>query len=152
MISITISPAYDVLWKILIYPQSKGVFFSHNLRSIQPLSGISLFHMVASIPPFLDGFSLVSRTEYYTAIANLPANVATTAHPPPRWQRKQRIAARRFGEILCFNGNDVLWFDENDIDTMNVSGINCPNENDGTTIPVINYIKECIQNPWTQDV
>ena len=28
---------------------------------------------------------------------------------------------------------------------MNVSGIDCPNENDGTTMPVINDIKEWIQ-------
>ena len=48
--------------------------------------------------------------------------------------------------------NDVLWFDENDVDTMSVSDINCPNENDGTTMPVINDIKEWIQSPWTQDV
>ena len=34
------------------------------------------------------------------------------------------------------------WFDENNVDTMNVSDINSPNENDGTTMPVINYIKE----------
>ena len=27
-------------------------------------------------------------------------------------------------------------------DTMNVSDINCPNENNGTPMPVINYIKE----------
>ena len=30
--------------------------------------------------------------------------------------------------------------------------ISCPNENDGTTMPVINYIKEWIRSPWTQDV
>ena len=59
--------------------------------------------------------------------------------------RPQRIAARRAREILCLN-------DDNDIDTMNVSGINCPNENDGTTMPVINDIKEWIRNPWTQDI
>ena len=29
---------------------------------------------------------------------------------------------------------------------MNVSDVNCPNENDGTTMPVINDIRE-----WTQD-
>jgi hypothetical protein len=40
----------------------------------------------------------------------------------------------------------------NDVDTMNVSDINCPNENDGTTMPVINYIKVMIRSPWTQDV
>ena len=33
--------------------------------------------------------------------------------------------------------NDALWFDENYVDTMNVSDINCPNENDETTMPVI---------------
>ena len=37
--------------------------------------------------------------------------------------------------------NDALWFDENDVDTMNVSHINCPNEKDGTTMPVINDVK-----------
>ena len=37
------------------------------------------------------------------------------------------------------------WFDENNVDTMNVSDINSPNENDGTTTPVINYIKEWIE-------
>ena len=29
---------------------------------------------------------------------------------------------------------------------------NCPNENDGTTMPGINYIKQWIRSPWTQDV
>ena len=48
--------------------------------------------------------------------------------------------------------NDALWFDENYIDTMNVADINCPNEYDGTTMPVINDIKEWIRSPWTQDV
>ena len=48
--------------------------------------------------------------------------------------------------------NDALWFDENDVDTMNVSDINCPNENDGTTMPVINDIKEWIRSLWTRDV
>ena len=48
--------------------------------------------------------------------------------------------------------NDALRLDENDVDTMNVSVINCPNENDGTTMPVINYIKNWIRSPWTQDV
>ena len=33
------------------------------------------------------------------------------------------------------------WFDENDVDTINVSDINCPNENDGTTMPVIKMIQ-----------
>ena len=47
---------------------------------------------------------------------------------------------------------DALWFDENDVDTMNVSDINCPNENDGTTMSFINDIKEWIPSPWTQDV
>ena len=28
----------------------------------------------------------------------------------------------------------------NDVDRINVSDINCPNENDGTSMPVINYI------------
>ena len=37
--------------------------------------------------------------------------------------------------------NDALWLDENDVDTMNVSDINCPNKNDGTTMPAINHIK-----------
>ena len=32
---------------------------------------------------------------------------------------------------------------------MNVSDINCVNENDGTTMPVINDIKEWIPSPWT---
>ena len=36
--------------------------------------------------------------------------------------------------------------------TMNVSDINSPNENDGTTMTVINDIKEWIRSPWTQDV
>jgi hypothetical protein len=40
--------------------------------------------------------------------------------------------------------HDALWFDENDVDTMNVSDINCPNMNNGTTMTVINYIKEWI--------
>ena len=67
--------------------------------------------------------------------------------------RPQRIAARCAREILCLNGdNDALWFDENYVYAMNVSDINCPNENDGTTMPVINYIKEWIRSPWTQDV
>ena len=44
------------------------------------------------------------------------------------------------------------WCDENDLDAMNVSDINCPNENDGTTMLVINDIKEWIRGPWTQDV
>ena len=35
---------------------------------------------------------------------------------------------------------------------MNVSDINCPNENDGTTMPVINDIKEWIRSPWIQDL
>jgi hypothetical protein len=35
---------------------------------------------------------------------------------------------------------------------MNVSDINCPNENDGTTMPVINDVKEWIRSLWTQDV
>ena len=35
---------------------------------------------------------------------------------------------------------------------MNISDINCPNENDGTTMPVINGVKEWIGSPWTQDV
>ena len=48
--------------------------------------------------------------------------------------------------------NEALWFDENDVDTMNVSDINCLNEIDGTTMPVINDIKEWIRSPWTQDV
>ena len=30
--------------------------------------------------------------------------------------------------------------------------INCPNENDRTTMPVLNDIKEWIRSPWTQDV
>ena len=30
--------------------------------------------------------------------------------------------------------------------------INCPNENVGTTMPVINDIKEWIRSLWTQDV
>ena len=38
--------------------------------------------------------------------------------------------------------NYALWFDENYADTLNVSDINCPNENDGTSMPVINDIKE----------
>ena len=48
--------------------------------------------------------------------------------------------------------NDALWFLENGVDTMNVSDINCPNENNGTTMPVINDVKEWIRSPWTQDV
>ena len=35
---------------------------------------------------------------------------------------------------------------------MNASDFNCPNENDGTTIPVIIDIKEWIPSPWSQDV
>ena len=35
---------------------------------------------------------------------------------------------------------------------MNVSDINCPNENDGTTMPITNDKKELIRSPWTQDV
>ena len=35
---------------------------------------------------------------------------------------------------------------------MNVSDNNCRNESDGTTMPVINDIKEWIRSPWTQDV
>ena len=35
---------------------------------------------------------------------------------------------------------------------MNVSYINSPNENDGTTMPVKNEIKEWIRSPWTQEV
>ena len=30
--------------------------------------------------------------------------------------------------------------------------INCLNENGGTTMPVINDIKELMRSPWTQDV
>ena len=30
--------------------------------------------------------------------------------------------------------------------------INSPNENNGTTMPVIDDIKEWIRSPWTQDV
>jgi hypothetical protein len=30
--------------------------------------------------------------------------------------------------------------------------INSPNENNGTTMPVINHVKEWIRSPWTQDV
>ena len=30
--------------------------------------------------------------------------------------------------------------------------INGPNENDGTSMPLINYILEWIRSPWTQDV
>ena len=45
--------------------------------------------------------------------------------------------------------NDALWFD---VVTMNVSDINCPNENDGTTMPVKNDINEWIRSPWNQDV
>jgi hypothetical protein len=37
--------------------------------------------------------------------------------------------------------NDALWFDENYVDTMKVSDIKCPNENDRTTMPVINDVK-----------
>jgi hypothetical protein len=48
--------------------------------------------------------------------------------------------------------NVALWFDENHVDTMNVSDISCPNENDGTTMPVINDIREWIRRPWTKDV
>ena len=67
--------------------------------------------------------------------------------------RRQRIAARRAREILCLNDhNDALWFDENDVDTMNDYDINCPNENNGTAVPVINYIKEWIRSPWIQDI
>jgi hypothetical protein len=40
----------------------------------------------------------------------------------------------------------------NAVDTMSVFDINCPNENDGTTMPVVNYIKEWIRSPGTQDV
>ena len=47
--------------------------------------------------------------------------------------------------------NGALWFDENDVDRMNVSESNSPNENDETTMPIINYIKEWIRSPWTQD-
>jgi hypothetical protein len=35
--------------------------------------------------------------------------------------------------------NDALWFD---VDTMNVSDINGPNENDRTTMPLINDIND----------
>ena len=35
------------------------------------------------------------------------------------------------------DGNEALWFDENDVDTMNVSDINCLNENDGTRLELI---------------
>ena len=67
--------------------------------------------------------------------------------------RPQRIAARRAREILCLNDDsDALCFDENDVDTMNVSDINCPKKNDGTAMPVINDIKEWIRSSWTQDV
>ena len=66
--------------------------------------------------------------------------------------RPQRIAARRAREILCLNDDsDALWFDENDVDTRNVSDINSPNENDGTTMPVINDVKEWIRSQWTQE-
>ena len=41
------------------------------------------------------------------------------------------------------------WFDENEVDTMKVSDINCPNENDGTSMTVINDIKEWIRSSWT---
>ena len=41
---------------------------------------------------------------------------------------------------------------KNDVDTMKVSDINCRNENDGTTMTVINDIKEWIRSPWTKDV
>ena len=40
----------------------------------------------------------------------------------------------------------------NDIHTKNVSEFNCPNENDGTTMPVINDIKGWIRSPWAQGV
>ena len=43
-------------------------------------------------------------------------------------------------------------FDENDVDTMNVSDINCANEIYRATMPDKNYIKEWIRSPWTQDV
>ena len=44
------------------------------------------------------------------------------------------------------------WLDKNDVDTMIFSEINCPNENDGTTMTVINDKKEWIRSPWAQDV
>ena len=50
------------------------------------------------------------------------------------------------------DNDDTLCFGENDVDIMIVSDINCPNENDGTTMPVINDIKEWIQSLWTHDV
>ena len=65
----------------------------------------------------------------------------------------QRITAKRATEILCLNDhNDAIWFDENDVDTVNVSDINSPNENDGTTMPVIKDTKEWIRSLWTKDV
>ena len=44
------------------------------------------------------------------------------------------------------------WFIKNYVDTMNFSEIKCPNENDGTTMTVINDTNEWIRSPWTQDV
>jgi hypothetical protein len=38
--------------------------------------------------------------------------------------------------------NDALWFDENDLDKMKLSDNDFQNENDGTTMPVTNDIKE----------
>ena len=43
----------------------------------------------------------------------------------------------RGGGILNFVTSHL----KNDVDTVNVSDINCPNENDGTTMPAINDIK-----------
>ena len=58
-------------------------------------------------------------------------------------------------DIVWQGGRGILNFVtshfKNDVDTMNVSDINSPNENDGTTMPVINDIKQWIRSPWTQD-
>ncbi|GBP77379.1 hypothetical protein EVAR_90602_1 [Eumeta japonica] len=64
----------------------------------------------------------------------------------------QRIAGRHAREVLSLGDDgNAEWYDEIDVDTMNVPDIKNPNENEVAAILVVNNLKEWVQNPWTED-